>query len=621
MSTNPTFEKAVALARAGRIAEAVPLFARAVKAHPKDAVLRFNLANALRMTNQGKSAAQEYEACLKLDASLLDARMNLALLYNELGRPDLATGHAKAILSRIPLHAGAILALCVSAQQADQSDDLRPFLENIITPLLAAPEPPPGEARERHHFAIAGVCEILERPADAIAHFLRAPSLPLGLSLAVSQIAGVCDWNRQAEAVGMLQNQARQHPHLVSPFSLITCTDDPAQALHVAKAAAPRRAPLPRQRRDSVPQRRIRVGYLSADLRQHAVGFLLADMLEAHDRDRFDIVLYSYGPDDGSDMRRRLQSCGRFVDLRRTSNEDAAQLIARDKVDILVELTGYTAKNRMAISAPRPAKVMVNWLGYPGTLGSDAFDYIIADPVIIPPGDEQFFSEAAVRLPVTYQPAGARHAGAEAEAPDRPQAPRILAAFNGTTKITPRMFDIWCRLLHRFPDTILWLQTGSAPTRQSLLREALARGVGPERLAFADNAPQNAHLARYRHVDLQLDTFPYGGHTTTSDALLMGCPVLTLCGRAFQARVSSSLVAALDLPELVCHSPEEYEQRAIELLEDATRLPKLRQRILGRNAILADSRRFCRELESAYVTMMERWQAGLPPQAFDVPRV
>ena len=618
---NPNFEKAVALARAGRIAEAVPLFARAVKAHPKDAVLRFNLANALRMTGQGKSAAQEYETCLKLDASLLDDRMNLALLYNELGRSGKAIDHAKAILARIPLHAGAIMALCVAAQQTQKIDELKPFLNSIIEPLLAAPIPPAGPERDRHHYAVAGVCELLERPADAAPHFLEAKTLPLSLSLGLRQKGALCDWSDFDLHRQELEKQAASTPGHVAPLVLQILSDAPALQRRVATATSARFQQIqPLPKRHSEPGKRLRVGYMSADFRAHAVGYLTADIITQHDPARFEVSLYSCGPDDGTEWARRYREMGRFVDLRPLSDIEAAQAMERDHIDILVDLGGHTMMSRLPVLAYRPAKIRVSWLGYPGTTGLDGVDYLIADPFVIPPGDDQFFTEAIVRLPVSYQPAGTRHAGADAEAPDRPHAPRILAAFNGTTKITPQMFDIWCRLLLRFPDTILWLQTGSAPTRQSLLREALARGVGPERLAFADNAPQNAHLARYRHVDLQLDTFPYGGHTTTSDALLMGCPVLTLCGRAFQARVSSSLVAALDLPELVCHSPEEYEQRAIELLEDPARLPNLRQRILNRNAILADSRRFCRELESAYVTMMERWQGRLPPQPFNVPR-
>lgn len=375
MSNNPTFEKAVTLARSGRIAEAVPLFARAVKAHPKDAVLRFNLANALRMTGQGKSAAQEYEACLKLDASLLDARMNLALLYNELGRCDKAIDHAKAILARIPLHAGAIMALCVAARQTQKIDELTPFLNGIIEPLLAAPLPPAGPERDRHHYAVAGVCELLKRPADAAPHFLKAKTLPLSLSFGLRQKAALCDWSDFDLLRRELEEQAAAAPGHVVPLVLQSLSDSPSLQHRVATATSTRFQqvqPLPKRHHE--PGKRLRIGYMSADFREHAVGFLTADTIAQHDPEHFEVFLYSCGPDDGSEWARRYRKMGRVVDLRPLSDTEAAQTMERDRIDILVDLGGHTMMSRLPVLAYRPAKVRVNWLGYPGTSGLDAVD-------------------------------------------------------------------------------------------------------------------------------------------------------------------------------------------------------------------------------------------------------
>lgn len=614
------FEQAVALANAGRIAESVPLFARAVKAHPKDAVLRFNLANAQRLSGAGKAAAQEYEACLKLDGTLLDARMNLTLLYNELGRPDKAIEHAKAILARVPLHAGAILALCVAAKQTQTLADLMPFLNGVITPLLAAPAPADGIGRARHHFAIGAVCELLGRTKEGAEHYLKAAALPLSLSFGVRLTCTNCDWTEFDRLRTALTGQAVEKPDHLVPLAFLALCDDPALQLKVAAATArriERGTPLPPQPKHG--GQRLRIGYLSADFRDHAVAYLIADTLARHDRDRFEIFLYSCGPDDGSPWRQRFTQMGRFADVRPLSDLDAAQAIARDRIDVLVDLTGYTDMGRLPMLSHRPAKVAMNWLGYPGTLGTRSVDYIIADRHLISPADERHYAEAVIRLPVTYMPASRDRAPAEDDVVERPAGGLILSAFNQATKITPDIFSIWCALLRHRDDAVLWLQAGQ-DARTNLRKEAAARGVNPDRLVFAERVPlATTHLARYRHVDLQLDTFPYGGHTTTCDALLMGCPVLALSGDSFPSRVAGSLLSAVGLEDFVCRSPAEYERRAIELLDHPDQLVQARARIRDGSPILFQPERFCRELEFAYETAIARWRAGQAPAAFDVP--
>lgn len=614
------FEQAVALANAGRIAESVPLFARAVKAHPKDAVLRFNLANALRLSGAGKAAAQEYEACLKLDSGVLDARMNLALLYNELGRPDKAVDHAKAILARSPLHAGAIVALCVAARQTQKIQELLPFLDRIIEPLLASPPPPAGIARDRHHFAVAGVCELLERIPEAVAHFLQAKSLPTALSMGLRLKSAICDWSDFDRLKTELETQAAENPGHISPLPFITLSDDPALQLKMATATATRLAhcaQLPPQPQNS--GQRLRIGYLSADFRSHPVAFLIADTIAHHDRDRFDVVLYSNGPDDGSVWRKRFAEMGKFTDLRPFSDLEAAQLIARDRIDVLVDLSGHTSMNRLPILAYHPAKVVMNWLGYPGTLGLNAVDYIIADHTLIRPEDERYYTETVIRVPVTYQPSSRDRAPAEDETVERPHGGIVLSAFNQPFKIIPEIFSIWCRLLLHRDDAVLWLYASNETAQANLRKEAANRGVDPSRLIFAEAIPLARHLARYRHVDLQLDSFPYGGHTTTSDALLMGCPVLALSGNSFPSRVAGSLLAATGLDDFICHSAAEYERKAIECLDNPAVLADARVRIQSGNSVLFQPERFCRELEFAYEAAVARRDAGMKPIPIDVP--
>ncbi|MGE5477241.1 MAG: hypothetical protein ACM3Q1_11340 [Bacteroidales bacterium] len=577
-------------------------------------------AEALQLGGHSNAAIREYEACLKLDGGQIKARMNLALLYSQSGRPDKAVEHARIILSQAPLHAGAVMVLCVAARQTQKIPELLPFLNRVIEPLLAAPPSAEPAQRDRHHYAVASICEVLERHADAARHFLQARSMPAALSMGLRLKGKICDWTDFDRLTRELERQAADRPQDVAPLAFIALSDDPALHRRVAAANAERLAripPLPPQPQHSRP--RLRVGYLSADFRAHPVAYLVADTIAHHDRDRFEVFLYSCGPDDGSDWRRRFAGMGTLTDIRRMADQEAAQRIAQDGIDVLVDLTGLTGMNRLPILAHRPAKVAINWLGYPGTLGCGAVDYIIADRQLIPPTDERHYAEAVIRLPVTYQPSSRDRAPTGEVTAERPAAGFVLSAFNQTFKITPGLFDIWCRLLRHRDDAILWLYATDDNARANLRREASARGVSPDRLVFATAAPLAVHMARYRHVDLQLDTFPYGGHTTTSDALMMGCPVLALRGASFPARVAASLLSAVGLDDFVCASAAAYERKAMEVLDDPGLLADARARIVTNGHILFQPERFCRELECAYTTAMERWHAGLKPAPFDVP--
>ena len=433
----------------------------------------------------------------------------------------------------------------------------------------------------------------------------------------------MCDWagyrKDEAKARKVVGKQA---------FALLALDSTAAEQLDCARQAAaalavPKELVFPRPR--PRPSGRIRIGYVSANFRPHAGASLIAGLIEQHDRADFEIIGYSARPDDGSQIRARLSSAfDRFVDISKTTDRDAARLVHADGIDILVELNGFTQRARTAILAYRPARIQVNYLGYPATTGADFIDYIIVDPFVVPADQQPFFSERLVHLPDCYQCNDDKRAISDhtplRAARGLPEDGFVFCCFNNAYKITPDFFDTWMRLLGAVPRSILWLLDDNPWEKKNLAREAAARGIAPERIVFAPKLPPPDHLARHRLADLFLDTLPYNAHTTASDALWAGLPLVTCVGRTFAGRVAGSLLRAIGLPELVTGSLEEYEVLALRLARDGDLLAALRAR-LARNKWthpLFDTERFARNIEAAYRQMWETWRAGRPPAAFSV---
>jgi predicted O-linked N-acetylglucosamine transferase (SPINDLY family) len=371
---------------------------------------------------------------------------------------------------------------------------------------------------------------------------------------------------------------------------------------------------------------RIRVAYLSGDFREHPVSFLMASIFEGHDRSRFEpIGLASRPPDDSALGRRVVASFERFFDVTRQQDTEVVALLRQLEVDICVDLSGYTAYARHGVFARRAAPVQVNYLGYPGTLGAPFMDYIIADPVLIPETEQAFYSEKPVYLPHCYLPPGDRRAlaptGQRRSDHGLPREGFVFCAFNNHAKITPSVFDVWMRLLRAVHGSVLWLSQGSEAVMHNLSAEAVRCGIEPERVVFAPRVPKvEDHLARHQLADLFLDTQPYNAHTTASDALWCGLPVLTCLGRNFPGRVAASLLKALSMPDLIATSLEDYEARALQLARDPALLTRLRMEIESRRDAhpLFDAGVFCRHLETSYTVMRDRCERGEPPETLYV---
>ncbi len=412
----------------------------------------------------------------------------------------------------------------------------------------------------------------------------------------------------------------------MSPLSLAAYTDDPMLQLAAAWRynlldAAPPPGPFAVHPKGSTkaPGERLRIGYVSSDLRHHAIGFLTAEIYGLHDRDQVEVFAYYCGPDLPDPLQARIQGeVDHWVPISQLDDAAAAERIAQDGIHILVDVNGYTRDGRVKLFALRPAPIIVNWLGFPGTTGSPHHHYIIADDWIIPPEHELYYSEKVLRLPC-YQP-NDRRRQVSARTPTRaeaglPEDGVVFCCFNGAHKISRFTLERWLSILEQTPGSVLWLLSSGEGAHETLRRFAQARGIDPARLVFADKRANPEHLARYVLADLFLDTTPYGAHTTASDALWMGVPVLTLSGRSFASRVCGSLVRSAGLEDLVCASPEDFVARAVELGRDAGLRKTYRDRLAaGRETcVLFDTPRLVAGLEALYREMWAAHEADALP--------
>ena len=412
---------------------------------------------------------------------------------------------------------------------------------------------------------------------------------------------------------------------VMAPFKLLSLVDDPflqkrASEIFV-KGSYPHNASLGPIAKHP-PKEKIRIAYFSADFRNHAVALLTAQLYEIHDRGRFEVFAFSLlKPPHGDEMNARLRnSFDHFLDVEDISDKEIAQ-IARDlQIDIAVDLAGHTQHARTGIFAYRAAPIQVNWLGYPGTMGADYMDYIIADKTLIPPQAEQFYSEKVVYLPNSYQANDRKRLISDRQFTRRelglPEDEFVFCCFNNNLKIFPATFGGWMKILKAVDGGVLWLLQDSLDVVNNLKKEALLYGVEPNRLIFAERMPLAEHLARHRQANLFLDTLPYNAHTTTSDALWAGLPVLTLIGQSFPSRVAASLLNAIGLPELVTTTQKEYETLAIQLASDPNQLLAIKNKLADNrlSAPLFNTPLFAKNLEAAYLKMYERYQADLEPE-------
>jgi predicted O-linked N-acetylglucosamine transferase (SPINDLY family) len=598
-----------------RFAEAETALRRVLEFRPDLASIHIDLGRALEGQRRLEEAAAAYRRAIELEPELAEAHTNLGNVSKDLHRLDEAVAAYQRALKIAPDNAVIHNNLGAALREQQRLDEAAASFRRALAlkPELAG--------------ALYNLGDLLAERGElgeAVASLGRA-ALQIGYATLDWCYARkrVCDWAGYGEAEARAREKADKQA-----FKLLAISSSPAEQLACAGRAAAALAPSESLMRPCAaprPDGQIRIGYVSANFRAHAGAFLVVGLIEQHDRREFEIVGYSLSPDDGSETRARLASAfDRFVDISSTSDRDSARLLRDDGIDLLVDLDGYQRGARPAIFAYRPAPIQVTYLGVAATTGADFIDYIIADPFVVPADQQPYFSERLVHLPDCYQCNDDKRAISE-RTPLRaesslPEDGFLFCCFNNVYKLTPDFFDIWMRLLAAVPQSVLWLLDDNPWAKANLAREATARGVAPDRIVFAPRLPLPDHLARHRLADLFLDTLPYNAHTTASDALWAGLPLVTCAGNTFAGRVAGSLLQAIGLPELVTHSLEEYEALALRLARDGDLLAALRAR-LARNKWthpLFDTERFARNIEAAYRQMWETWRAGRPPAAFSV---
>ncbi|MBF0308460.1 MAG: tetratricopeptide repeat protein [Magnetococcales bacterium] len=577
----PLFREAIARHQAGDLEAATGLYLKLLSVEPDHAGAWANLAAVLLV----KRREQEAIACCRKALAVNDKH---AEAWNNLG----------ILLGRRQRHEES-----VQAYEKCLASDPRHYLAWTNLGL--------GRVRLGE----------VERAVQAFEQALRLrPDHTEALIHLIHQRQQLAHWEGLDQLVPRLARQMRQDVAEVNPFSYLFLCNDPAEqrlcASHYAKRVekvAARLEPLPPFPAFEATSR-LRIAYLSADFHQHATALLAAELFEAHDRERFEVFAYSFGPEDGGPLRARIRrGVEHFVDVAALGDRELAGRIRQDGIHILMDLKGFTRDARPTVLALRPAPVQINFLAYPGTMAASFIDYILADEVVLPAEMEPYFDEKPIRLPVCYQVNDSRRRidtpGARRDY-GLPEEGFVFCSFNQTAKITPEFFGLWLELLRRVPGSVLWLMAFHPDAQKRLRARAEQGGIAGERLIFAPPLPNEAHLARYAVADLALDTLPCNGHTTTSDALWGGCPVLTCQGRTFAGRVSASLLTALELPELITDSPADYGRKALQLAKEPQRLSALRQRLqsVRPGHALFDGKAFTREWEKALLQVWQRYQ-------------
>ncbi|MDD3029599.1 MAG: tetratricopeptide repeat protein [Alphaproteobacteria bacterium] len=596
MSVTELVGQAETLRREGRREAMLALYRAWTNGHPGHPMLYvvfFNYGAALTQEGRLEDARQAFEKAIELNPAFAPSYINLGRLWERAGRMNEALINWNKALN--------VLAPVTGMSLSHKTT----LLNQMARVLEAAGRDTEAEAMLRQSL------ELDPDQRDVIQHYLATRQR-------------LCDWPvvkpvDRADAEVLMKG--------MSPLSAAIHTDDPmfqlsCNACYNAKdigdpddAIHPCRAAYENGKKDGA----LKIGYVSSDLREHAVGFLMSEVFGLHNREKVEVYVYYCGIDaEDATMRRIKATVDHWTPINAMSDEEAARRIEDDGIQILVDLNGYTRDARAKVIARRPAPVIVNWLGFPGSAGSAYHHYLIADDWIIPKKNEIYFSEKILRLPC-YQPNDRKRVLSDkkptrADAGLPPEA-TVFCCFNGTQKLTKPMFDLWLTVLMRVPQSVLWLLGGNEDTQDRLRTYAGQHGVEAGRIVFAARKPNAEHLARYPLADLFLDTFPYGAHTTASDALWMGVPVLTLSGKSFASRVCGSLVRAAGFPDLVCSTPEEYVGRAIALGNDKKALGRYKEKLVTTRdtCLLFDTPRLVNKLEGLYETMWKACEGGKLP--------
>ncbi|MES2151896.1 MAG: tetratricopeptide repeat protein [Pseudomonadota bacterium] len=625
-SINEKLIEAIGFQNAGQPEQAVQVFNAVLELDPNNAAALYSLAliahhsgdaaGSLAMIERGVRAAPGYPPMHFVHGAILQSagRKEDALkCYDEALRlqPD---------YTEVLINSGAMLRDMLRHLEA---------LDRFNKVLLINPD----------HLGALANCAIMltefKQGEEAILRFERLlqldPEFAYGLGLLYYEQLHICDWKNSATMPQQIIEGIRAGKRSCKTLALMAINDQASDHLIAAQTFGDhmfRQAPVRLWNGERYRHKKIRIAYVSPDLREHPVGHLMCGVFERHDKDRFETYAISLGVDDGSRLRARMiKAFDHFIDVRGMGSRQIADLMREHEIDVAIDLAGYTSDSRTDVFAYRPVPAQVGYLGYPGTLGVPYMDYILADQFVIPAADQQYYTEEVVYLPDTYLPTDASVAISE-RTPTRaecglPDQGVVFCSFSHDYKISPHLFDIWMRLLDQVPGSVLWLMSRVEISKTNLRKEAGKRGIDPARLVFAERVKHvEDHLARYRQADVFLDTHPYNAHTTAADALMAGLPVVTYMGNSFPSRVAGSLLNAIGMSELATHSLADYEALVLKLARDPELLADVKARIRANKGThaLFDTERFCLNLEAVYTAMWRKTELGGARDALTGPR-
>jgi len=596
----------------------IQMFETAVSLKPDYAEAHFNLGVILKVSGRPHLAVESYRKAIVLLPNYLGAHNNLGNALKQIGNLEEAVISYQNAIAIKPDHAEAYNNLGITFMSLGRLEEAVKSYDNAI--LINS------EYYDAYN-NLAMVFRKLKRLDEALVNYERADELKPDINFIFGHILNIkmslCIWDNLTIHLKGLTKKINRGQKVVAAFSMLGLIDDPKLQRKATEIYANDKFPISNvlPKIESYPKhKKIRIGYFSADFHNHATMHLMAELFECHDKSSFELIAFSFGPDQQDEWRKRvLLSFDEFIDVSLKSNEEVSLLSREMEIDIAIDLKGYTQDCRPGIFAKTVAPIQVSYLGYPGTMAVDYMDYLIADQMLIPKDSQQHYSEKIVYMPNSYQVNVSQRSLSEIPLSrkdlDLPEESFVFCSFNNSYKISPSTFGVWMQILKVVDKSVLWLLVSNDETAKNLIKEAEKFGIDKNRLVFAKYVPVEKHLNRIKHADLFVDNLPYNAHTTSSDALRMGLPVLTCLGKSFASRVAASLLNAVGLPELITTSQKEYEALAIELATNPKKLKAIKDKLAKNlpSAPLYDTPAFTKHLESAYKTMFNKYYEGLEP--------
>jgi protein O-GlcNAc transferase len=613
-----------ALKKQGKLEEAIEAYNKALAIKPNDADAYNNMGIALQEQSKLEEAIEAYNKVLAIKPDYAVAYYNMGIALKDQGKLEEAIEAYNKALAIKPDYADAYNNMGISLQEQGKLEEaLESYNKAIaIKPDYAEAYNNMGIALQKQH----KLEEAIEAYNKALA---IKPDYEAARTQKLHQQARICDWDSIAEDIHLIPELGMSEKY-APPFAFLSLEDSPERHLTRSKINAKvsfSQKTLPPKLRPSHMPKRLRVGYFSADFKEHPASYLMFKVIECHDRSLFDVYGYSIGQPKLDKMREKISGAfDVFRDIHSLSDIEALKTIHNDKIDIAIDLTGYTNQGRTGLFSYSPAPVQINYLGYPGTLGTDFIDYIVADQNLIPKNFQQFYTEKPIYLPHTYWPTdNTRIISRKVQTKGDMGLPNngfVFCCFNNSYKISPTEFDIWMRLMAKVDGSVLWLLKSNKLVKENLKKEAEARGISGDRVIFAEKVENSEHLARHRLADLFLDTFNVNAHTTANDALWAGLPLVTKLGKGFAARVAGSILNAMGLPELVTETEQEYEALILKLATNPMKLAKIKEKLANNRFTqpLFNTELYTRHLENGYQQAYQNYFDGNLPQTIIVPK-